>query len=59
MQKIMNNVVKTYGLAVGKLAITIATISPACCRGEWYQPKEPERLREILKRTNQQSSNSL
>ncbi len=59
MHKIMDNVVKNYGLAVGKLAIKIASISSACCRGEWYQSKAPERLREIHKRTNQQSFDSL
>lgn len=58
MHKIINNVVKNYGLTIGKVAVSIATISPACCRGEWYQPKEPERLHEILKQKNQKKFSS-
>ena len=25
----------------------VATISPVCCRGQWYQPEEPDGISEI------------
>lgn len=37
-------------------AETIASIAPNACRGSWYQPEEPEGLKEFLqKNINRQS----
>ena len=32
--------------------VTIATIAPNACRGNWYQPEEPEGLNEFLQKKN-------
>lgn len=29
----------------------VAAIAPECCRGNWYEPEEPEGLEEVLKKS--------
>ena len=36
-----------------KTSTSIASISPKCCRGWWYQPEEPTNLNAVLKNSNQ------
>lgn len=48
MRKLANKFIAKYGLRISALAVAIASISPMCCRGEWYQPKEPENLHKIF-----------
>ncbi len=31
-----------------KIAITIAAVAPMCCRGNFYEPDEPEGLDDFL-----------
>lgn len=30
------------------IVVTIAAIVPNACRGDWYQPEEPEGLKKFL-----------
>lgn len=50
MKKFANKLIAKYGLKVTTLAIAIASISPMCCRGEWYQPKEPKNISELFEK---------
>lgn len=36
-----------YGKAVCAVAVSLASVSSLCCRGHWYQPKEPDGLKEF------------
>ena len=49
MSKMVNKLITRYGRRISSLAVSIATLSPKCCRGEWYQPKEPDNLSELVK----------
>ena len=45
---------KEHEKSSGKLcafAIGVAAIAPECCRGNWYEPEEPEGLEEVLKKS--------
>ncbi len=48
MFKILNKLVMRYGVSISAFAIMVAALSSDLCRGEWYQPKEPENLWGIL-----------
>ena len=46
MSKLLKRVVVRYGARICAIAAMVATISPVCCRGQWYQPEEPDGIRE-------------
>lgn len=50
MIKVFNKLIMRYGLHISAFAVMVATLSSDLCRGEWYQPKEPENLNRILYR---------
>ena len=47
MSKLLKRVVVRYGARICAIAAMVATISPVCCRGQWYQPEEPDGISEI------------
>ncbi|MBQ9199040.1 MAG: cyclic lactone autoinducer peptide [Lachnospiraceae bacterium] len=49
MKSTFEKIVIKYGARLCALAVSVATIAPLCCRGQWYQPKEPDNLDVILK----------
>lgn len=38
------------------IVVTIAAIVPNACRGDWYQPEEPEGLKKFLGKAQKQAS---
>ena len=38
-----------HGNAICAVAVSLASLSSLCCRGCWYQPEEPEGLKEFAK----------
>ena len=48
MVKTINKFILRYGLSISAFAIMVAALSSDLCRGEWYQPKEPENLHKII-----------
>lgn len=36
-----------HGNAICAVAVSLASLSSLCCRGCWYQPEEPEGLKEL------------
>lgn len=51
LKKIITKVLINNGTRLCALAVVMASISPMCCRGNWYQPKEPDGLEEFLGRS--------
>ncbi len=39
-----------HGNAICAVAVSLASLSSLCCRGHWYQPEEPEGLKEFAKK---------
>lgn len=53
MKKVLEFLVKHSGKLCA-FAIGVAAIAPECCRGNWYEPEEPEEpegLEEVLKKS--------
>lgn len=48
MRKLMGLMVTKYGKLLCSIAITVTTVGVNSCRQQFYQPKEPENLRELL-----------
>ena len=48
MKKKMSKAMISVATKICSLAVVVASITPFCCRGQWYQPKEPEGLEEFL-----------
>lgn len=48
LKKFITKVLINNGTRLCALAVIMASISPMCCRGNWYQPKEPDGLEEFL-----------
>ena len=48
MIKVFNKLIMRYGLHISAFAIMVAALSSDLCRGEWYQPKEPDGLHKIM-----------
>lgn len=42
--------IQKYGRQLPTLALTVASVATLCCRGDWYQPEEPEGLSEFARR---------
>ena len=38
-----------HGNAICAVVVSLASLSSLCCRGCWYQPEEPEGLKEFAK----------
>ncbi|MDE6626063.1 MAG: cyclic lactone autoinducer peptide [Lachnospiraceae bacterium] len=49
MKKIFTKFLCGNGEKLCALAVMLASVAPYCCRGNWYQPKEPEGLEDFLK----------
>lgn len=50
MKKILEFLVRHSGKLCA-FAIGVAAIAPECCRGNWYEPEEPEGLEEVLEKS--------
>ena len=50
LKKFITKVLINNGTRLCALAVVMASISPMC-RGNWYQPKEPDGLEEFLGRS--------
>lgn len=48
MKKIVQFILKNGGRLCA-FAVGVASIAPLCCRGNWYQPEEPEGLETFMK----------
>ena len=49
MKKFFTKLLRSNGGKLCALAVTLASVAPYCCRGSWYQPKEPKGLEDFLK----------
>lgn len=49
MRGIFEKFMRKHGSSLCALAILISSVSVDVCRGNWYQPKEPEGLQDFLK----------
>lgn len=50
MRKLMGLMVTKYGKLLCSIAITVTTVGLNSCRQQFYQPKEPENLRELTRK---------
>ena len=39
-----------FGAKLSSIAVIVATVLAPTCRDTWYQPKEPENLKNLLKK---------
>lgn len=49
MKNVMTRLILKYGAMLSAVAIVAANFGVLSCRGQFYQPKEPENLRMFLK----------
>ena len=50
MRKKLSGFLSRKGARLCAFVLTIASISPVCCRGFWYQPEEPEGFADFVVR---------
>ncbi len=50
MKKKVKAFIQKYGRQLPAIALAVASVAALCCRGDWYQPEEPEGLSEFAKR---------
>ena len=48
LKKFITKVLINSGTRLCALSVVMASITPMCCRGSWYQPEEPDGLEEFL-----------
>lgn len=41
--------IQKYGRQLPAIALAVASAATMCCRGDWYQPEEPEGLSDFAK----------
>ncbi len=47
MKKFMEKLVVKYSSRICGVATLVAAMVPLCCRGQWYQPEEPDGIRKL------------
>ncbi len=47
MKKFMEKLVVKYSSRICGAAAIVAAMTPLCCRGHWYQPKEPDDIKKL------------
>lgn len=46
MKKFMEKLVVKYSSRICGVATLVAAMVPLCCRGQWYQPEEPDDIKK-------------
>lgn len=47
MKKFMEKLVVKYSSRICGAVAIVAAMTPLCCRGHWYQPKEPDDIKKL------------
>lgn len=47
MKKFMEKMVVKYSSRICGAVAIVAAMTPLCCRGHWYQPKEPDDIKKL------------
>lgn len=48
MKERLKQVILKHAHKICAIAVSVASIAPVCCRGNWYQPDEPDGIKEFV-----------
>lgn len=48
MKGLITKILLSKGAKLCAVAVTLASVAPLCCRGNWYQPNEPDGLEDFF-----------